>query len=44
MAAGLLIAEEAGALITDFNGKTVDVFTSHGVVVASLKIHKQCSH
>ena len=39
MAAGLLIAEEAGALITDFNGKPVDVFTSHGVVVANPKIH-----
>lgn len=39
MAAGLLIAEEAGAQISDFNGKAVDLFTSHGVVVANPKIH-----
>lgn len=39
MAAGLLIAEEAGAQITDFNGKAVDLFSSHGVVVANSQIH-----
>tara|TARA_A200000113_G_scaffold99154_1_gene88935 strand:+ start:44617 stop:45462 length:846 start_codon:yes stop_codon:yes gene_type:complete len=40
MAAGLVIAEEAGAKITDFNGHPVDLFKSHGVVVANPSIHK----
>jgi myo-inositol-1(or 4)-monophosphatase len=39
MAAGLVIAEEAGAKITDFNGNPVNLFESHGVVVANPKIH-----
>ena len=41
MAAGLIIAEEAGAEITDFNGEPIDLFTSHGVVVANPKVHKE---
>lgn len=40
MAAGLVIAEEAGAKITDFDGNPVDLFKSHGVVVANSSIHK----
>lgn len=40
MAAGLIIAEEAGAKITDFNGNPVHLFNSHGVVVANPKIHE----
>lgn len=40
MAAGLVIAEEAGAKITDFKGNPVDLFKSHGVVVANPSIHK----
>ncbi|RCL30480.1 MAG: inositol monophosphatase [Puniceicoccaceae bacterium] len=39
MAAGLLIAREAGAKITDFKGKAIELFESHGVVVANPKIH-----
>lgn len=41
MAAGLIIAEEAGAKITDFNGKPVNFMTSHGVVVANPSVHQE---
>ena len=41
MAAGLIIAEEAGAKITDFNGKLVHFMTSHGVVVANPSVHQE---
>tara|TARA_B100001778_G_scaffold250528_1_gene210706 strand:+ start:608 stop:1492 length:885 start_codon:yes stop_codon:yes gene_type:complete len=41
MAAGLVIAKEAGAQITDFNNQAVDPFKSHGVVVANPEIHRK---
>jgi myo-inositol-1(or 4)-monophosphatase len=41
MAAGLIIAKEAGAQITDFNNQAVDPFKSHGVVVANPEIHRK---
>lgn len=41
MAAGLIIAEEAGAKISDFNGKPVNLMKSHGVVVANPTIHEE---
>ena len=41
MAAGSLIAEEAGAVLSDFEGNPVDLFTSAGVVAAVPPVHSQ---
>jgi myo-inositol-1(or 4)-monophosphatase len=41
MAAGSLIAEEAGAVLSDFEGNPVDLFTSAGVVAAVPPVHPQ---
>lgn len=39
-AAGLLIADEAGATITDFEGNPIDIFSSKGVLVSNKHVHK----
>ncbi|MEM1223225.1 MAG: inositol monophosphatase family protein [Verrucomicrobiota bacterium] len=39
-AAGLLIAKEAGATITDFEGNPINIFTSKGVLVSNGHVHK----
>jgi len=38
-AAGSLIAGEAGAVLTDFEGAPLDIFTSRGVVAANPQLH-----
>ncbi|MFP4068604.1 MAG: inositol monophosphatase family protein [Opitutales bacterium] len=40
-AAGVLIAEEAGAMLTDFEGGPLDIFKSAGVVAANPKLHPE---
>ena len=41
IAAGSLIASEAGAVMSDFDGKPVDLFTCAGVVAAVPAVHPQ---
>lgn len=38
-AAGMLVAEEAGAMLTDLAGEPFDLFASTGVVVTNGKVH-----
>jgi len=40
-AAGSLIAEEAGAAVTDLHGETLDIFNSAGVVATNGRIHDE---
>ncbi|MGJ8640804.1 MAG: inositol monophosphatase family protein [Opitutaceae bacterium] len=40
-AAGVLIAMEAGATVTDFNGAPLDIFTSKGAVVTNGNFHDE---
>lgn len=40
-AAGCLIAQEAGAMVTDFHGEALDIFTSRGTVATNGLIHEE---
>lgn len=40
MCAGKLIVEEAGGLVTDFNGKEIDIFTKQ-ILATNKKVHHQ---
>jgi myo-inositol-1(or 4)-monophosphatase len=40
MCAGKLIVEEAGGLVTDFNGKQIDIYTPQ-ILASNRKIHQQ---
>ena len=41
VAAGKLIVEEAGGIMTDFQGKPVDIFHLNGYIASSRKLHRQ---
>lgn len=41
VAAGKLLVEEAGGVVTDFAGKKLDIFNINGYVVGNSAIHKQ---
>jgi myo-inositol-1(or 4)-monophosphatase len=40
MCAGKLIVEEAGGLVTDFDGNSIDIF-SKKIISSNNRIHKQ---